>query len=128
MSLSCIVCGKRAYSEYCVQHKPRKPIITKNRPAPQSAKEQAYQVWKEEVARPYLIARDGNNCSCCKRPAFANEKLDIEHTLGKGSHPGMKKDLDNLTLMCRCAGDRVIIIRPIYLPVRTNGLINPAFF
>lgn len=26
MSHQCTVCGKRAYSSYCVQHKPRKPI------------------------------------------------------------------------------------------------------
>lgn len=66
-----------------------------------SANEAQYQIWKETVARPAIIARDGNKCSCCGRPAEAGEKLDLEHTLGKGSHPGLKRDLKNLTLMCR---------------------------
>jgi len=26
MSRQCLTCGKRAYSDYCVQHKPRKPL------------------------------------------------------------------------------------------------------
>lgn len=29
MSKVCQVCGKRAYSDFCMQHKPRKPIATK---------------------------------------------------------------------------------------------------
>lgn len=94
-----VPCGSTWHTAY--YHKPKKPIITRKRAALRSAKEQLYQVWKEEVARPYLIERDGNRCNCCKRPASTGEKLDIEHTLGKGSHPSMKKDLDNLTLMCR---------------------------
>lgn len=97
----CIVCGARAYSDYCFRHKPRKPIETKKRIRQQSDKELEYQKWKEEVARPFLIARDGNLCSCCGRDAYPGEKLDIEHTLGKGSHPSQKRDLNNLTLMCR---------------------------
>jgi hypothetical protein len=89
-------------------HKPRKPIAVKT-PLPrptkrikqQSDKEKEYQVWKETVARPYLIERDGNKCACCKRPAYSNEKLDIEHTKGKGSHPELKRELTNLRLYCR---------------------------
>jgi hypothetical protein len=60
-----------------------------------------YQQWKEEIARPFLIKRDGNRCSCCLRPARTNEKLDIEHTKTKGSRPDLKRDLRNLSLMCR---------------------------
>lgn len=66
-----------------------------------SDKQAEYNRWLEAVARPYLIERDGNKCSCCTRPALEGEKLDIEHTLGKGSHPELKRDLNNLTLMCR---------------------------
>lgn len=95
MAKQCIVCGKRAYSNYCVQHKPRKRIPQ------QSAKEMDYQYWKETEARPFLIKRDGNECHCCGRPALFSEKLDIEHTEGKGSHPERKRDLTNLRLFCR---------------------------
>lgn len=104
---NCTVCNKRAYSEYCVAHKPRKPIQTKTvpkrgkRPKQQSVREIQYQQWKEEIARPYLVKLYNNVCSCCGREAGINEKLDIEHTLNKGSHPELKRDLDNLTLMCR---------------------------
>jgi hypothetical protein len=105
---SCSICGKKAYSDRCVAHKVRQPIATKTpirRPTKrikqQSDRELEYQAWKETVARPALIERDGNNCSCCGRSAFMNEKLDIEHTLTKGSRPDLKRDPDNLTLMDR---------------------------
>lgn len=67
----------------------------------QSSKQISYKDWLESVARPYLIAKLGNYCSCCRRPALGGEKLDIEHTLGVGSHAGLKRDLNNMTLMCR---------------------------
>lgn len=90
----CKHCGKdNHFSFQCFKIK--KPINK------QSDKEKEYQNWKEGVARPYLILRDGNYCSCCKRPARAREKLDIEHTLTKGSRPDLKKDLNNLKLFCR---------------------------
>lgn len=89
-------------------HKERKPLPRSTapikrgkRPKPMSTKEQEYQDYKESVLRPALIERDGNRCSCCGRPAHPNEKLDIEHTLNKGSHPELKRDLKNLHLYCR---------------------------
>lgn len=30
MAKTCLICGKRAYSDYCVQHKPRKPIQSRS--------------------------------------------------------------------------------------------------
>ena len=105
MSKACTVCGKRAYSNYCFQHKKRKPIEIKKRIRQVSDKQSKYHRWLEDFARPALIARDGNNCSCCGRAARQSEekleKLDIEHTLNKGSHPSLKQDMNNLTLMCR---------------------------
>jgi len=103
----CKLCGGNHYRTFC--YKNRKPIKVTN-PQPlkrgkrlrrQSDKEKEYQVWKETVARPALIERDGNACSCCHRGAYHEEKLDIEHTLNKGSHPALKRDLNNMTLMCR---------------------------
>lgn len=91
----CKLCGSIWHTKAFCQHKPRKPIRQV------SDKQADYKLWLEDVARPYLIERDGNNCSCCHRPAKSGEKLDIEHTLGVGSHASLKKDLDNLTLMCR---------------------------
>lgn len=95
MARHCIICSKRAYSDYCVQHKPRKPINQV------SDKQVIYHKWLEAEVRPFLIKRDGNQCSCCHRLAYKNEKLDIEHTLGVGSHANLKRDVNNMTLMCR---------------------------
>lgn len=96
----CSVCGKRAYSEYCVQHKPRKPIRSYRRPKSVSARELDYQEWKESVARPYLISHYENRCACCDF-FFGTVKLDIDHIKNKGSHPELKRDLGNLQLLCR---------------------------
>lgn len=95
MAKHCLRCGKRCYGDFCFQHKSRKAIPK------QSAKEIEYQTWKEEVARPHLIWRDGNKCFCCGRAAYPNEKLDIEHKLGKGTRPDLKRVLRNLRLFCR---------------------------
>ena len=32
MTYTCKVCNKRAYSEYCAAHKPRKPILSRSKP------------------------------------------------------------------------------------------------
>jgi len=101
MALTCKQCGKRSYSEWCWRHKPRKPIESKKPIPKQSDKEKEYQKYKEEVLRPALIERDGNNCWCCGRPAYVDEKLDIEHKLTKGSRPDLKRELRNLRLYCR---------------------------
>jgi 5-methylcytosine-specific restriction endonuclease McrA len=95
-------CTRGCYGSFCIIHKPRKPL-----PAPtrrikqQSAKEKQYQVYKESEMRPAVIARDGNNCYCCTRPAYPGEKLDLEHTLTKGSRPDLKRDIANIKLYCR---------------------------
>lgn len=86
-------CSRNCYGQYCIQHKPRKRIRQI------SDKQAEYHKWLEEVARPYLIEKFGNVCSCCMRTF--KTKLDIEHTKEVGSHAELKKDLNNMTLMCR---------------------------
>lgn len=95
MAKRCQVCDKRCYGNFCFLHKPRKAIPK------QSDKEKQYQMWKEDIARPYLISKYGNNCFCCGRSAYPGEKLDIEHTLTKGSRPDLKRSFSNLSLYCR---------------------------
>ena len=94
-------CERGCYGLFCLAHKPRKAITTKKRPRQQSDKEKEYQLWKEETARPFVIERDGNHCACCGRLAHEGEKLDLDHILGKGSHPSLKRDLSNFELLCR---------------------------
>lgn len=81
------------YQSFCPLN--RKPIKK------QSDKEKEYQLWKEAVARPAVIDRDGNHCSCCYRPAKVGEKLDLDHDEGKGANPSRKRDITNLRLLCR---------------------------
>lgn len=91
----CAVCGSPwHYKTFC-------PYNKKKRPKLQSDKELDYQEWKETVARPAIIRRDGNWCFCCGRPARPSERLDLEHTQPKGSHPELKRQLTNLRLFCR---------------------------
>lgn len=66
-----------------------------------SKKKIAYDEWLKAVVRPFVIERDGNNCVCCGRAAYVDEKLDLDHIKGKGSHPELKRDLDNFQLLCR---------------------------
>lgn len=75
--------------------KPRKPINRISR------KQAQYERWLETDARPAVIERDGNYCRCCKRPPYSSEKLDLNHVKGKGAHPGLKRDIANLELLCR---------------------------
>ena len=68
-------------------HKPRKPIATRSvpkrtkRPRQQSDKEKEYQVWKEKIARSYLIMQTGNRCACCGLYFSVRDKLDIDESV-----------------------------------------------
>lgn len=101
----CPVCSSLFHSK--MYHKPRTalkrtalPRATK-RIKQQSTKEIAYQTYKETVLRPALIERQGNVCFCCHRPAEVNETLDIDHVIGKGPRPDLKRTLSNLVFLCR---------------------------
>lgn len=52
--------------------------------------------WIREVGRPAVIARDGEACVCCGTPY----DLTIDHIKTKGSRPDLKRDIDNLQLLC----------------------------
>lgn len=101
MAHTCVVCGVRAYSSRCFRHKAKKPLQSLRKPRRQSAKELEYQVWKETVARPFIIERDENKCQCCGQYARFGEKLDIDHVVGKGADASGKRDVDNMQLLCR---------------------------
>lgn len=83
------------------------PFQCKDNPKPKQAikkrseRQIEYHKWLEQVARPYLIERDGNDCFCCGRPCHFKEKLDIEHTKPVGSNPQLKRSLSNMRLYCR---------------------------
>lgn len=95
MSKSCKVCGKRAYSDYCFQHKPRKPINQRGK------RTLEYEEWRDTVARPYLIQKFGNKCADCSGSRCGNKQLDVDHKKKRGSNPALKMDLNNVQLLGR---------------------------
>lgn len=104
--MKCEICGNRAYSIRCVRHKIKRPIAVKTAlPRPTKRIRQigkktiTYNQWRDEVARPYLIAMFGEVCvipGCTEATG-----LDVDHKLNRGSHPELKMVLTNVQLICR---------------------------
>jgi len=90
MAKTCSVCGKRAYSDYCVQHKPRKPIKQKGK------RTIVIDEWVDKVARPYLDKNFGRVCAACAGTRCFNQQLDVDHIKNKGSHPELAMVLSNV--------------------------------
>lgn len=95
MSRKCLVCGKRAYSDYCFQHKPKKRIAQKG------AKTEAYEEWRDNVAIPYLDRTTGRVCQACFGSRCRNRQLDVDHIKKRGSSPDLKMSLDNVQYLGR---------------------------
>lgn len=95
--MKCVVCQKRAYSEYCVAHKPRKAIAQNKRPRPYGKQYELWQDFRLNTAIPYLDRVYGHRCACCGIDGL----LDIDHIVNKGSRPDLKYSLDNLQYLCR---------------------------
>lgn len=89
--MSCKVCGKRAYSDRCVQHKVRKAITKRGK------RTIAYEAWRDHVARPYLDKAFGHRCIDCG----ATEGLDVAHIRSRGSRADLKMNLSNVQYKCR---------------------------
>lgn len=88
--MTCKVCDKRAYSEYCIMHKPRKPIRKKGK------RTLKYKKWRDAVARPHLDSK-GRFCQLC----YTTENLDVDHIKKRGSHPDLIMSLSNVRYICR---------------------------
>jgi 5-methylcytosine-specific restriction endonuclease McrA len=93
MPVRCVICGKRAYSDHCVAHKPRKPLASRGK------RTVAYEKWRDKVAKPFLDDYRGRKCAVwnCKE----TEDLDVDHIKGRGSHPELKMELTNVQYLCR---------------------------
>lgn len=89
--MRCEVCNKRAYSNRCVAHKPRKPIRKKGKHTIE------YEEWRDNVARPYLDKTYGHKCAYCG----TTKRLDVQHIKKRGSHPHLKMELSNIEYLCR---------------------------
>lgn len=75
MARTCSVCGKRSYSDYCVQHKPRNPIqsrsvkpkAVKDKTTKPKAKKPIKGLKKklEKLVKDYVKQRDNYTCQKC---------------------------------------------------------------
>lgn len=104
MSKSCIVCGKRAYSDYCVQHKPRRPIARSKQIAP--AKKPISFIGKQ--ARKWIATRKlwislhpgplyrCHYCSCIMNL----EAMTLDHIIPRSRRPDLRYVLSNLIPAC----------------------------
>ncbi len=93
MSRTCTYCGKRAYSDYCVQHKPHKRITQKGKKA------LAYDEWRDAVAIPYLDDKYGHVCASCGKGG----RLDVDHIQKRrmGGAPSRTMNISNVQYLCR---------------------------
>lgn len=88
-------CERGCYGEFCLMHKPRKPIKKKGKRTIE------YEEWRDTIARPYLIKTYGEICAECKGKRCGNKQLDVDHILNRGSHYGLKMSLTNVQLLGR---------------------------
>ena len=101
-------CDANCYGDYCFRHKPRKPITQRGK------KTIKYEHWRDTVARPYLDAKYGRQCSkCTKMPPLKSDGTrafhDIDHINKRrmGGAPSRTMDINNIRYLCRsCHGKR----------------------
>jgi 5-methylcytosine-specific restriction endonuclease McrA len=58
---------------------------------------QAQAEWVRDIGRSAVIKRDGEVCACCKA---GWKDLTVDHIKTKGSRADLKRDIDNLQLLC----------------------------
>lgn len=95
MSKSCCICGKRAYSDYCFQHKPKKRIAQKGK------RTLEYEEWRDTIAIPYLDKHFGRVCAECGGLRCGNKQLDVDHKIKRGSRADLKMVLSNVQYLGR---------------------------
>lgn len=108
--MTCTVCGKRAYSEYCMQHKPRTPIKSKRHYIkPESDKERSkrlktaqrwYNIFKPD---PYTGEWDcylnGLARNCLRK--VDEYSIVLEHVEPKVKAPEKRYRVKNLRPSCQ---------------------------
>lgn len=114
MAKHCIVCGKRAYSDYCMQHKPRKPIKT-NSYLPRPTKPIRFEAVKTREKRLETTAawfeanppdKNGHwHCYISKHPycpkILTAETIVLEHDHSKARRKDLQFDITNIHPACK---------------------------
>lgn len=99
MSMQCKVCGKRAYSDYCVQHKPKKPL--KRTRIKQRSKESFK--W-QDFRKKYLELHPPNHegyyiCYLCHKWVTA-EDITLDHVEARSHSAHLRYNEDNIEFCC----------------------------
>lgn len=80
----------------------RKPLKRSTKPIKQKGRETLeYERWRDEIARPHCIERDGELCQLCFGERCGNQQLDLAHIDGRGAHHEKKRNLANVRLVGR---------------------------
>jgi hypothetical protein len=104
----CKGCGEDGHYAIQCRKTARKPIQV-NKPIKRSQKRIkqkgdktiVYENWRDTIARPFLIKRDGEICQICFGTRCGNRQLDVAHILGRGGHHEHKMDINNVRLVGR---------------------------
>lgn len=80
-----------------MRHKPRKAINQKGK------KTQAYESWRDQVAKPYLDKKYGRVCAECGGSRCGNKQLDVDHINKRkmGGAQSLSMDLNNVQYLGR---------------------------
>jgi len=97
MSRVCLTCGKRAYSAYCMQHKPRKPINKIGKRGKQNAK--TSKLFRDTLNRLELHICYLQIHEYCPGTMLA-EQVVPEHVKSKSGSPELRDDLNNIWKSC----------------------------
>lgn len=101
MAKHCIVCKKKAYSDYCVHHKPRKLPNKFGKQAKKNA--QTTKIFRERIkseADQYGMVYCYLQISplCPKRLSL--DQVVPEHVLPKSGNPELRHDQNNIKIAC----------------------------
>ena len=86
----CSYCGKRSYGEFCVQHKPRKPLKAGKHTIKDRVENKKFRESKVNH-QGYLICE---NCG-----SWAGS--DADHIIKKSVRPDLRYDETNKSVLCR---------------------------
>lgn len=104
--MKCKTCGKNSESEYCFQHKPRKPLA-KTKGLSKVAKNASFDNVHRNISdmNAFFLQiwnnRKDHNCENCGK-WLGKEPLSymFDHLLEKSKHPDLKYEEENIMLVC----------------------------
>lgn len=126
MAKQCQTCGKRAYSDFCLAHKPRTPIrVNVTKPKPRKPIQQ-----QGKVAKSWIKTRadwfkantmEFYTCYICNR-MLRREDCTLDHIISRSSRPDLRYVHSNLAVSCwTCNNSKGSKSLEVYLQERQNG-------